>query len=314
MGTPPAPVLIEAGEVLDADGAGLVLDLLAACSRPGGTTALSEQKMRHLGPGGGAGVLHLLARDPGGEGLAGYAQLVPTAGGQDRWGVEVVLRPASHPPGDRLFGRLLGSALNRVASGGGGEVTLWVSQPSGGHDDAAAAAGLARRRDLLQMRRPLPVPGKRPHLPVRSFEPGRDEEAWLAENNRAFAGHPEQGSWKLDTLAEREREPWFDPAGFLLLEIDGRLVGSCWTKVHQGTDPLVGEIYVISVDPDFAGRGFGRSLCLAGLDRLAAAGGATVGMLYVDATNTAALRLYEELGFTLDHVDRAYTGTVPAAG
>ncbi len=40
-------------------------------------------------------------------------------------------------------------------------------------------------------------------------------------------------------------------------------------------------------------------------------------MLYVDASNTPARRLYDSLGFALDHVDRAYTTdvapTAPAA-
>jgi ribosomal protein S18 acetylase RimI-like enzyme len=35
-------------------------------------------------------------------------------------------------------------------------------------------------------------------------------------------------------------------------------------------------------------------------------------MLYVDAGNDGALHLYEEMGFTLDHVDRAYVGEVEA--
>ena len=53
---------------------------------------------------------------------------------------------------------------------------------------------------------------------ARAFEPGRDEQAWLRTNAAAFAHHPEQGRLTLEDLQERMAQPWFDPAGFILVE------------------------------------------------------------------------------------------------
>jgi mycothiol synthase len=74
----------------------------------------------------------------------------------------------------------------------------------------------------------------------------------------------------------------------------------------------MGEIYVISVDPRLHHRGLGRALTVAGLDWLAGRG-LRLAMLYVDDANTAAVTLYESLGFAVDHVDVAYVLDVPAA-
>ena len=68
---------------------------------------------------------------------------------------------------------------------------------------------------------------------------------------------------------------------------------------------------MIAVDPRHHGQGWGRSLTVAGLESIARRG-VTVGMLYTDATNEAAVALYRSLGFTVDHVDRSYRRDPPA--
>src|ERR1019366_3562065 len=68
-----------------------------------------------------------------------------------------------------------------------------------------------RSSDVLSSRRPrMGRPGATWRL-----EPGRDDEAWLDINNRAFAGHPEQSAWTLEDLHERTTAEWFDPEAFL---------------------------------------------------------------------------------------------------
>ncbi|MET0894836.1 MAG: mycothiol synthase [Acidimicrobiia bacterium] len=232
----------------------------------------------------------------------------------EEWSLEV----ASIDPDDGALRGLVDQALDTVAQHGGGHVTWWMHGTAAWVDTLALEAGFDHERDLLQLRVPLPLPSpaKWPDdVSVRDFEVGRDEAAWVAVNNRAFVGHPEQGNWTVDTILEREREPWFDPAGFLLaFDADG-LAGFCWTKVHHADPPrepnALGEIYVIGADPRWHGRGLGRALTNGGLESLAERG-ITVGMLYVDGDNEPAVGLYRALGFTDHRVDRAYGLTVGA--
>src|SRR5205814_7416943 len=121
----------------------------------------------------------------------------------------------------------------------------------------------------------------------RSFRPGRDEDAWIEVNAAAFANHPEQSRVVRADLEARMAEPWFDPAGFLLAERAGELLGFHWTKVHG--DGL-GEVYVLGIAPAAQGLGLGPALLVRGLRYLADRGCPTV-LLYVDGDNDAAMQL-----------------------
>jgi mycothiol synthase len=297
---------LEITRQMDPGDVAAVSELLDLAEVADGHRPLGDHQWLDLAQGGRAGYAGLVAWEPGHDHPVAYAHV---ARGRDSWAVELVIDPHHRYEALDIGPEMLSSAMEVVAGEGGGHVHLWVYKPTEAHDRIAAAVGLGRGRDLYQMRVPLPLDDPW-ELDTRSFRPGEDEDAWLAVNNRAFDWHPEQGDWDVDTLKEREAEDWFDPDGFLLHERDGRLAGFCWTKLHADHDPPLGEIYVIAVDPDFHGQGLGRSLVLAGLDSLHGRG-LSIGMLYVDAANRPAVHLYEDLGFRVHHVDRAYVGDVP---
>ena len=107
----------------------------------------------------------------------------------------------------------------------------------------------------------------------------------------------------------------------------GELAGFHWTKVHGSNDlhdsvddarsskrrpdsgqhghRAIGEVYVLAVAPPWRGSGLGRALTLAGLHHLRRRGLDQV-MLYVDASNLPAIRLYEGLGFVRWDTDIMY--------
>ncbi len=288
---------------LGAGDAAAVLRLAEAAADEDGVRPLSEHVMLHLRYGGDPRARNLMLHE-GGD-LAGYGHLDPTDPVEGPSG-EMVVHPRYRGRGN---GRKLVDALVRAADGQ--PLRLWAHGDLPAATRLATSAGFERIRSLWQMRRSLQTPIDRPvfaeGIILRTFVPGRDEPAWLDLNSRAFAHHPEQGAWTREDLDQRERESWFDPGGFFLAERDGRLAGFHWTKIHgaradgepasaHGHEPI-GEVYVVGVDPAAQGSGLGRALTLAGLRYLRTRGLFQV-MLYVDESNTAAIRLYESLGFT----------------
>jgi mycothiol synthase len=284
-------------------------DLIGFVERIGdraGARPLSDHLWLDLRAGGGERFVAVSVWEAG-EPIA----LAQISAANDGGALEVVVDATSIADADdrhRVADDAVTTAVDCYVRDGGGTLTWWVDGDGTDQDRLARALGLTPHRGLHEMRRPLPHPD-RAEIATRDFDPDTDADAWLSVNNRAFASHGEQGGWTPATLALRLREDWFDPTGFRIHEIDGEMAGFCWTKLHHETDPTLGEIYVIAVDPKYHGRGLGRQLTLAGLDSISDRGG-TLANLYVDAGNTAAVHLYERLGFAVHRTRTAFAGTL----
>ncbi|WP_049659277.1 mycothiol synthase [Kitasatospora sp. MY 5-36] len=297
------------------------LRVLAEAQAVDGRAAVSEQGRLRLrnAETPRPGVIHLVETESGAEpesetgAVLGYGQLEVPENPAANPAAELVVDPAVRGRG--LARPLVDAVLAQAHRAGREAVDFWVH---GGHPAArhlAEAYGAELVRELRQMRRPGPqtedvvVPAG---IELRTFRPGEDDAEWLRLNALAFAHHPEQGTWTEQDLAERIAEPWFDPAGFFLATRDGRVVGFHWTKVHPATatEPELGEVYVVGVDPAEQGSGLGRALTAAGLRHLTGSGPGERGLgavlLYVDADNPVAVRVYERLGFTVHEVDLMY--------
>jgi mycothiol synthase len=267
--------------------------------------ALGEHKWLDLVHGGRLGFAGVVAEEVGHDHPVGYAHVSrhERPGGAE-WGLEIVVHPEHRGIGVEVA--VAQRALDLVREAGGGHLHLWVFQPTDMHDAIAHRLGLHRGRDLLHMRVALP-PKVNAEFPesvrIRPFEVGRDEDAWLDLNNRAFEHHPEQGAWDRETLERRMTFDWFDPSDILLAVDDAGLAGSNWTKLDH--EERTGEIYIIAVDPSRHGSGLGKALTVAGLEHMAERG-MRDSTLYVDASNDKAVAMYRSIGFEVDHQDRAY--------
>jgi mycothiol synthase len=284
-------------EELSPEQAGEVSGLLRAAQAVDGVAPVGEAVVLRLHPGA-RGSNHLLVHDGGA--LVGYLH-VDVFGDAD--GNEVA-ELAVHPDHRR---RGVGTALIEAVADRTKPLRVWSH---GGHPGAEALAAkfdYRKVRELLRLRRPLDADLPEPVLPdgvtLRTFVPGRDEAAVVYVNHRAFSWHPEQSAMSIEDVRQKEEQPWFDPAGFLLaIDRDERLIAFHWTKAHTAE---LGEVYVVGVDPDAQGGGLGKAITLAGLAHLRDAGLKQV-MLYVEADNGAALSVYNRLGFTRWDADVQY--------
>ncbi len=293
-------------EHLDSNAQLEVLALIAKASDYDGVPPVSEHVLLHLRHGGDKDDRHIIATTEKDDrsSIIGYAHLDLTDLVEGP-SAELVIHPDHRNKG---LGSDLLAEVTRLA---GPRLRLWS------HGDLPCAQSITRRarftrvRTVVQMRRSLndPIPEIDSSFSIRNFLSGIDNEEWILLNNRTFTGHPEQGSWTVRDLEIRMKEPWFNEKGFLLATVNSAIVAFCWTKIHGGHShhhvdgdeahdhDLIGEIYIMGVDPLYSGKGFGKAITIAGLKHMRYQGIFSA-MLYVDALNESAIKLYKELGFT----------------
>lgn len=293
---------------LPADVADLAHRLVREANAADGVSPLSEGAVTAIGAPDGSPVVHVWSK-------AGYAVIVPGRDGEPAM-IEAVVDPAHRREGHgrALLEAAFGAASARDSASG---ARAWAHGDLPGAVALAAAMGLTKKRELLQLRRPvgpgheLPELAVDPTVELRTYAGPADDAEILRVNNAAFDWHPEQGGWTPEQIRERVEADWFDPEG-LFLAVDragdgsgggtGTLLGFHWTKRH---DADLGEVYIVGVDPAAQGRGLGRLLTLAGLHHLARIGVSEIN-LYVEGDNVAALHTYERLEFSRYAVDVAY--------
>ena len=297
---------------MDAAALDEVSQLISDAWRADGTRPLNDHLWLDLREGGRQGFAGVIARDEEHRHILAYCQI---SRGNESWSLDLVVHPHHRYDTMELAPELIRQALEVVSQEGGGHVHWWVFEPNNIHRQLASNAQLRPGRQLLQMRRTLPLTDDEllelADFATTSFRVGVDEAKWLEVNNAAFASHPEQGGWTKHTIESREQEPWFDADGFRMHWQGDDLAGFCWTKVHPDHQPPLGEIYVIAMNPAFAGQGLGRKMTLAGLHHLASHG-LTTAMLYVDGDNASAVNVYHSLGFSAHHSEHAFVGDIPA--
>jgi mycothiol synthase len=221
---------------------------------------------------------------------------------------------------ERVTARALEAARDLAAGLDLRHVQVWLRAVGPAEHDAAAAAGFDVERRLAVLGRALPTDDavgaaalaalEASGTTIRSFIPDRDDDGVVAVLAAAYDG-TEDGGWDLARFRERRGWSWFRAEDLLVAaDPDGTLAGLHWLKRRGGG---AGEVYNLAVHPDAQGRGVGPALLHAGLRHLVDIGCGEV-VLWVDAANERAVRLYRRQGFTTRWEDIAVGSDTEVAG
>jgi mycothiol synthase len=199
--------------------------------------------------------------------------------------------------------RLVERAQDEARERGANEVELAPPAGDGPAEAFAASLGFTYRSSLWQMRLDPETTVQPTSFPdgfaARVFQPGSDDEQYVALLNTCFADHPSPLNLSLDIVRHAHARPNFDPANIAIVpdpDDPARLIAFCRTTLDIDDAELHAEIAHLGVLPEFRGRGLGRELLRWGIHHLRSRGAAGV-YLAVEGSNQHALGLYERTGF-----------------
>lgn len=292
---------------LDAEALAAVQGVLRAAERVDGTPPISDQAL--LAASLGARQLYAYTSAAEGTDASSPAPIAVAVLGAGE--IDLVVHPESRGSGvgSEVLQHLL-STVDRDANPG---LRAWS------HGDAPAPrallsrAGFTPARTLFRLAldptalqaaiaqaRAMPA-----GFTMRPYAADRPTDAaeWVRVNAAAFADHPEQGAVTLTEFTALTGEPWFDPADLMLAwdAATDDLAGYAWVKTLRTEHGVDTELYVLGVDPAYAGRGLGAGLLGETLRRMATHQPDRI-TLHVDGTNAQARDIYDRVGFVVDSV------------
>jgi mycothiol synthase len=281
-----------------------VLAIVHAAFHADDVEPLSEHVELHLKHGGDKPISHILAVKN--NEIVGYGHLDQTDLLEGP-SAELVVHPKERHQG---IAKLILKTIETLASK---NIRLWAHGNTSAAENFATKLGYQPIREISQMRLSLFDALAdfefNNNFTLTTYQGDEDNEDILKINKSAFRDLPDQAAWSLADLKLRLNESWFDPKGLAILRTKSNVpAGFCWTKVHghhsHGHKPL-GELYVLAIDPEFQGHGLGKQLTLWSVHHLRTLG-LSEAMLYVDAKNEKAKKIYTELGFTNSGSDTLY--------
>jgi mycothiol synthase len=297
-------VEISTVDSLDSEQQEKVLDIVHAAFHADEVKPLSEHVELHLKHGGDKPISHILAVKN--NEIVGYGHLDQTDLLEGP-SAELVVHPKERNKG---IAKLILKTIETLASK---NIRLWAHGNTAAAENFATKLGYQPIREISQMQLSLFETFAdfefSDDFTLTTYQGDVDNEDILKINKSAFQDLPDQAAWTAADLKLRLNESWFDPTGLAILRTKSKVpAGYCWTKVHghdsHGHKPL-GELYVLAIAPEFQGLGLGKQLTLWSLHHLRTLG-LSEAMLYVDAKNTKAKKIYTELGFANSGSDTLY--------